>query len=137
MAKEQLPGFREMRRLLYSKNVPVEDIVAAAAELAKAERYSDALDLYEKAQNLEGVRSISEKAFSDGDVGIWMKARRILKEPISPEEWAKLAEVALSAEKPHFALFAYKRAGDEAKAEELQRTLSGDKGLVPPPKGTP
>jgi hypothetical protein len=137
MAKDQLPGFWEMRRLLYSKNVAVEDIVAAADELARAERYSDALDLYEKAQNLEGVRSVAAKVFSDGDVGIWMKARRILKAPITVEEWGKLAEVALSAEKPHFALFAYKRAGNEPKVEELQRALSGDKGLVPPPKETP
>jgi G3E family GTPase len=137
MAKEQLPGFKQIRDLLYSKNVPVEEITAAADELTEAERFSDALDLYEESGDLERVRAICARALSEGDVGIWMKARKILKEAITPDEWRKIADIALIAEKPHFALFAYKRAGDEQKVEELSQKISGVKAPpAPKPKET-
>jgi len=131
MGKDQLPGFDEKRRLLYSTEVRVEETNAAADRLLASEYYDDALDLYEKVQNLEKVRTVCQVAFAAGDVGLWMKCRRILKEPIGPEEWQKIGEIALMADKQRFALFAYQRAGDEAKVEQLRQTLLSK----PPPEG--
>jgi cytochrome c-type biogenesis protein CcmH/NrfG len=133
MSKDELPGFEHIRRLLYSKEVDVEEVRTAAHALAEAERHDDALDLYERlvrdkndqAGGTERVRGICAKAFSEGDVGVWMKARRILKEPIKPEEWQQIGAIALSLGKQSFALFAYQRSGDQAKVEELCQTLAG------------
>ncbi len=135
MAKDQLPGFWEIRRLLYSKDVSSGEVSAAADKLAAAERYSDALDCYERAENMGKVLAVSERAFAEGDVGVWLKGKRILKESVQPEEWQKIAAVALMSGKEHFALFAYRRAGDEAKVEEIRRGMLNRKG--PPPSGGP
>jgi hypothetical protein len=129
---DQAPGFQQKRKLLHGKAIPAEAVNAAGDRLMAAESYEDALDLYEKAGSFERVRRICTTAFEIGDVGLWMKCRRILKEPTSPEDWRKIAEKALTAEKPRFALFAFQRAGDETKVEELRQTLFGKRPVGNP-----
>jgi len=126
MAKSgQLPGFFEKRKILFGKKTSAERIREAGVGFMEAERYDDALEFLARCGAMDLVRKIADIALQRGDTPLFMRAKRILTEPTSEQEWDTLARNALDAGMIANAYVAMRQAGKQEQAEELKRQMPG------------
>lgn len=124
MADDEQPEFFEKRRLLYSDDVPVDEVIAVGHKFMDVERYSDALEFFDRARSHEDVRRVADLAMDNGDTAIWLRCMRILGEEPDAPTMVKLALRAEELGKYSFAIEARRRLGDEEEVERLRARLA-------------
>jgi len=126
MAKnDELPGFYEKRKILFNEKTSDEKMRETGRQFFEAERYDDALEFFARCEAPDSVRQIVETTLERGDTPLFLRAKRVLKEEVSDEEWKTLAQNALDAGCPSKAYVAYLKSGREDKAKELKAQTEG------------
>jgi len=126
MAKrDELPGFREKRKILFSEKTSPEKMRQAGEQFMAAERYDEALEFFQRVNAGESTRKIASAAMERGNVPLYMRAKKVLREDVSEQEWLQLAANAKRAELWSAAYLALTRAGREDEAAEVRRRIPG------------
>ena len=112
------------RNLLHNPNISSDELAQYGWEYLKQDRPVDALDFFEKAQNLEGIRRIREWSLEQGDPFLLQQTGKLLKEPAPEDSWRKIGEKALAAGRLQQALMAFKALADEEKIQEIQNLIT-------------
>jgi hypothetical protein len=121
--KRDLPGFIEKRKILFGAKTSPQKMREAGEQFMDAERYDDALEFFERCDARDLARTVADRAMSAGNVPLYMRAKRVMEEPIEDAEWARLADAAEQQGRPSMALVAHLKAGNESEAERLRRLL--------------
>ena len=139
MSKQtELPGFYEKRKTLFGRKTAPEKMLQTGRVFMDAGRYDDALEFFERCEAADLVRQITATAMRAGDTSLYMRAKKVLKEDTSDEEWTQLAANAEQAGKHTMAYLAHLKAGHEQEAARLRRLAQGLSGPEPPaPAGPP
>lgn len=126
MAKKQdLPDFREKRKILFGAKTSPDKMRKTGELFLDAQRYDDALEFFERADAEDLVRRIAVVAMDGGDTPLYMRAKKILKEEITEQEWTDLAAEAEKAGILSAAYVAHLKAGHEAEAARLDAMIRG------------
>jgi hypothetical protein len=113
------------RDLLHNPNIGHSDYAQYGWDYFKQDRPVDALDFFEKAQDMEGIRRIREWSLEQGDPFLLQQTSKLLKEPVTEDSWRKVVERAQAAGRLQQALTAAKALGDEEKIQEIQALMKG------------
>ena len=113
------------RDLLHNPSIGGDELAQYGWEYLKQDRPVDALDFFEKAQNLEGIRRIREWSLEQGDPFLLQQTGKLLKEPAPEDTWRKIGEKALAAGRLQQALMAFNALADEEKIQEIQALIKG------------
>jgi hypothetical protein len=108
------------RDLLHNQKVGSSEFAQYGWDYFKQDRPVDALDFFEKAQELEGIRKIREWSLEQGDPLLLQQTSKLLKEPVPEDSWRKVAEKAQADGRLQQALTAAKALADEGKIQEIQ-----------------
>ncbi len=109
------------RALLYSLKPDASAQNAAAQQYLAAGRAAEALELFERTRDREGLLAVRRWAVARGDGFVLTQTERFLEDEASKDDWKSAAERAFADGRWHNARDAYLRAGDEASA-----TKAGD-----------
>lgn len=123
--KQELPGFYEKRKILFGPRTPPEKVRQTGELFMQAGRYDDALEFFERCDADDLARQIASKAMDAGNTALYMRARKVLKEQITEEEWARLAANAEEAGAYSMAYVAHLKAGHEEEAARVGRLVPG------------
>jgi len=124
MAKRnELPGFKEKREILFGKKSSPQKLREVGISFMEAERYDDALEFFSRVEADELVRQIAEVALKSGDTPLYMRAKKVLAETITEQEWDTLAANALQRGAVSKAYVAKLKAGKQQEAEDLKAQL--------------
>lgn len=110
--------YLKKRDLLHSERTPPATLSKIGREFLALERYSDALDFFEKARDLDNIQAIKRLALNDGDTFLLARLERFDRSLISREDWDQAAAQALAK-------------GKKSMAEFVQRKFA------PPPAAAP
>jgi hypothetical protein len=113
------------RDLLHNQSVGSSEFAQYGWEYLKQDRLVDALDFFEKAQDLEGIRKVREWSLEQGDPFLLQQTSKLLKEPVPADSWRKVMEKALDAGRLQQALTAAKALGDAEKVQEIENLIKG------------
>lgn len=97
------------RDLLHSERTPQAALAQTADEFFAAERYSEALDFYEKAKHRDGIQKIKQVALKNGDTFLLARLERHDRNLITREEWEAAARTAEVAGRASMAVFVAKK----------------------------
>ncbi len=124
MAKAKLPDYKEKQKILYRDNTSPSALADYGDKYLDAERISDAIDFYQKANHIEGLKKIKELAIEDGDVFEFQHILNALNTDASGEEWNTIGKKALELKKYTFAIHAFEKGGNKTMVDKI-------KGLLP------
>jgi hypothetical protein len=93
------------RDLLHSEKSSQSTLAKTAREFLALERYSDALDFFEKARDVEGIREIKAIALKQGDTFLLARLDRFDQKLVSREDWDNAAAKASAAGRNSMAAF--------------------------------
>jgi hypothetical protein len=118
------------RDTLHSEKTTKETLSKIGREFLAAERYSDALDFFEKAQDLNAVDEIKQFAIKSGDTFLLSRLDRFDRNMISRADWEAAAKKAAADGRESMAEFVAKKfaASDAATAKQVV-TLPGSTPL--------
>ncbi len=126
MAKKQdLPGFARKRDILFGKKTPRERLRQASEQFLEAGRYYDALEFIQRAEADDLARRVAELAVDAGDAALLMRAKKVLDEQATRDEWARTAANAEKAGLYSAAYLAHTRAGNEEEAARVRALMPG------------
>lgn len=114
------------RDLLHNPQVNGQEISRLGWDFLKQDRLVDALDFFEKAQDMEGIRQIRERGIEAGDPFLVKLSSKLLKEPAPAEVWGRVGEKAFSDGRFQQALTAYKVIQDEEQIERIQNRIRSE-----------
>jgi hypothetical protein len=129
MSDEDLPDFYEKREILFGDNTTEEEMRSAGEQFMQARRYDDALEFFARCEADDMVRDIIKDVLERGDTPVFLRAKRVLDEEVTDEEWERLAENALEHGSPSKAYVAKLKAGKEEEAEQLKAQIYPDEVL--------
>jgi len=133
MAKKQdLPGFYEKRKILFGAKTTPEKMRQTGKLFMDAERYDDALEFFQRVEADELTREIARVAMEGGNVPLYMRAKKVLGEQISEQEWSRLAANAEKAGVYSGARMAHLKAGHEEEAARIAAIMPRLPGGEPP-----
>lgn len=115
------------RELLHNTSIGSGELAQYGWEYLKQDRPVDALDFFEKARDLDGIRQIREWSLEQGDPFLLQQTGKLLKEQVPEDSWRKVGEKALGAGRLQQALMAYKALADEEKIQEIQGLIRDKK----------
>jgi hypothetical protein len=118
--KQKLPGFYQKRKTLFGAKTTPQTMRETGRLLMDAGRNDDALELFERCAAEDLTRQIAAGAMSAGDVPLFMRAKKVLKEAITEEEWTRLAANAEKAGAYSMAHVAHLKAGHQDEALRLR-----------------
>ncbi len=113
------------RDLLHNQNIESGEFAQYGWEYLKQDRPVDALDFFERAQDLEGIRKIREWSLEEGDPFLLQQTSKLLKEPVTGDSWRKVMEKAQAAGRLRQALIAAKALDDQEKIQEIENLMKG------------
>lgn len=116
--------YLKKRDTLHSPKATPQSLAAVGQAFFAQEAYSDALDFFEKARDLEGLRKIKQCALQNGDSFLLARLARYDAKLIVETDWEKAIEVAEQRGIPSMAAFARKKI-----APEPQVALPGEAPL--------
>jgi hypothetical protein len=99
-------NYIKKRDFLHSEKSQPAALGRTGRDFLAAERYSDALDFFEKARDAEGIRQIKDFALRNGDAFLLARLERYDRHLITPADWEAVAQRAESSERPSVARFA-------------------------------
>ena len=111
------------RDLLHNQSIGGDEFAHYGWDYLKQDRPVDALDFFERAQELEGIRKIREWSLEEGDPFLLQQTSKLLKEPVSGESWRTVIEKTQAAGRLRQALVAAKALGDEEKIQEIESLM--------------
>jgi hypothetical protein len=111
------------RDLLHNPQVTPDQLSQYGRGYLGEDRLVDALNFFEKAQDLEGVRQIRERSIEEGEPLLLQQTCKLLKENAPEEAWRKVGEKALSDGRFQQAITAFKAIQDEEQIEKIQTML--------------
>jgi len=107
------------RDLLHSEKSAQSTLAKTAREFLALQRYSDALDFFEKARDVEGIREIKKIALDQGDTFLLARLDRFDQKLVSREDWESAAAKAAANGRNSMAAFVarkFAQAGPNAAA---------------------
>jgi hypothetical protein len=126
MAKnKELAGFAEKRKILFGAKSSPEKMRQTGELFMDAERYDDALEFFQRCEAQDHTREIARRAMTAGNTPLYMRAKKVLGEEITEQEWSELAATAEKAGLYSTAYVAHLKAGHEEEAARL-RGPAGD-----------
>jgi hypothetical protein len=84
-----------------------------ADEFLAAERFSDALDFFERSNDAEGMAKIKRIALERGDTFLLTRLERFNPQLVTMDDWQKAGEVAAQTDRPSMAQYAQKKIAGE------------------------
>ncbi|HYG75447.1 MAG TPA: hypothetical protein VEK08_10635 [Planctomycetota bacterium] len=124
-------NYIKKRDLLHSEKSSPAVLSRTAREFLALERYSDALDFFEKANDSEGIAEIKKIALAGGDTFLLARLDRFNAKWVNPEDWQQAASKAEAAGKPSMATFvARKMAAANASAAAKAAEMPGEAPLA-------
>ncbi|NOX96896.1 MAG: hypothetical protein GXO98_02315 [Nitrospirae bacterium] len=127
MGKTVLPSCLEKRKLLYSSHLSAEALRHYGDIFFEHGMLEDSLDFYEKSGTTAGIKRIEEAARKEGDAWLLERVSKAKGENIPREQWDELGENALRKKKYLYALFAFRKSGNQQRLSALRETTSGVK----------
>ena len=122
---DDLPDFHAKRKILFGDKTSDEQLRETGQQFMEGERYDDALEFFQRADADDLARQVARNAMERGNTPLYMRAKRVLGEPISEDEWVELARSAERAELYTAARLAYQKAGRTQEAERLAELIFG------------
>ena len=101
--------YLKKRDLLHSERTPPEVLTRVGNEFFALQRYSDALDFFEKARDMDSIQKVKRYALEDGDTFLLARLERFDRALVSREDWDKAAAQALAKGKASMAEFVQRR----------------------------
>jgi hypothetical protein len=133
--KPDLPGFYQKRKILFGAKTAPAKMRETGKLFMDAGRYDDALEFFERCSADDLARQIAAMAMKAGDTALYMRAKKVLKEQISDQEWAAVAANAEKAGAHTMAYVAHLRAGHEEEAARLRAVIGAAGGVQEPAAG--
>lgn len=106
-----------------ARRTPAE-LDAMGDEFLAEGRPSIAVMFYERTRTPDRAQRIIDLAVKHGDSFLMEWVARVHPEQARPDLWKRVAEAALSSRKLSFAIQAFRRAGDDARADEVRKELN-------------
>jgi len=125
---QELPDFQGKRKTLFGARTSPEQMRATGKRFMEAERFDDALEFFARTQAEDDVKEIVRIAIERGDMPLFLRAKLVLKEKPTGDEFAALARRAEETGRLSMAALAHLKAGNEQRAKELsaQALNAGD-----------
>ena len=123
--KQEIPGFTSKRKLLFGEKTKPEKMRETGEFFMDAGRLDDALEFFERCDAQDLTRRVARRAMEDGNVPLYMRAMRVLREDAGPEDWRRLAANAEKAGAFATAMVAYRSAGLEEEAARVGGLMPG------------
>ena len=86
--------YLKRRDFLHSEKTPPAQLSQAGREFLAAERYSDALDFFEKARDQDGIKEIKKIALAQGDTFLLARLDRFDRALVAAADWEAAARQA-------------------------------------------
>lgn len=115
-----MPDYKEKQKILYRDNTPQTALISYGDKYLEAGRISDAIDFYQKADHIEGLKKIREMVAADGDVMGFQHTLNALNIDASEEEWNAIGKRAFELEKYAFAIHAFEKSGNNSMIEKIK-----------------
>ena len=87
-------------------------------------RANIALMFYERSRSRDRILKILDQGAASGDTFLVEWAQKMLPDLVTVEHWRRTGVAAMGAKKFSFARDAFRKAGDDAAAEEAQKALN-------------
>jgi hypothetical protein len=97
------------RDILHSEKSSAATLIQIGREFLAGERFSDALDFFEKAKDKEGIAEIKKIALARGDTFLLARLDRFDRELVSTSEWENAARKAAETGRETMAAFAARK----------------------------
>ncbi len=123
--KQEIPGFTTKRKLLFGVKTKPEKMRQTGESFMDAGRLDDALEFFERCDAQDLTRRVAGRAMEEGNVPLYMRAMKVLKEDTGPDDWRRLAANAEKAGAFATAMVAYRSAGLEEEAERVGGLMPG------------
>jgi len=120
VVKIKLPDYKEKQKILYKDNTSPTALTAYGDKYLEAERISDAIDFYQKANHIEGLEKIKERTIKEGDVFEFKHILNALNIDASSEEWNTIGKRAFELKKYTFAIHAFERGGNNSMVDKIK-----------------
>ncbi len=119
-------NYIKKRDLLHSEKSSKEMLAKVGREFFALERYSDALDFFEKAKDLNALNEIKQLAVKNGDTFLLSRLDRFDRNLVSRDEWNAAAVKAQETGRESMSNFAVKRlAAADAATNQKSEALPG------------
>ncbi len=118
----------EKRDMLALRKVPKEVLIGYGDDYLEQEMLYDAMEFYKSAEHLEGLEHVKRKGVELGNVGAlsWLDGYGMIR--IEEADWRAAAESAERAGKLAYAELAFRKAGDEERADGISGQVGPDDG---------
>lgn len=103
------------RDLLAEKNFNRDEVQQYADEFFEQELFGDALELYRKLADRQGLEHVKRKALETGEAELLWRISHYNKELMTSADWEHCGNQAMKNEKYRDAAFAFKRANNDEK----------------------
>ena len=103
------------RDLLAKENFNRDEVQQYADEFFEQELFGDALELYRKLGDRQGLERVKRKAIETGEGELLWRISHYNKELMTAAEWEQCGDQAIKNEKYRDAAFAFKRADNDEK----------------------
>ncbi len=90
-AKQELPGFRRKRDILFGKKISQDRLRRAGEQFLEAGRYDDAMEFIQRAAAPDLARRVVRIAIDAGDTPLLMRAKKVLRQDVTEQEWNRVA----------------------------------------------
>ena len=124
----------QKRDLLASENLSPENALVYAEFLFGRQGFDDALAFFAKAESQEGIERVKRVALEHGNSGLLFEVARRRPAEVVSADWDQLGDNAVDLGKYAYAVFAYRRSGNDEKRRQAEqhytppvRTLDGEK----------
>ncbi len=128
MSKKQLLSCLKKRDYLNAQVFGRDECVNYGKLFQEAGYLSDAIDFFAKAEEWNELKSLLPRVIEEGDVFLFEKIYKSLKETPEPRLWEEIGQNALKQGKLLFAYKAFLKANLSSKVAEIEKALK-EKGL--------
>jgi len=101
--------YLKKRDLLHSERTAPAVLTRIGREFFAQQRYSDALDFFEKARDMDNIQEVKGYALEEGDTFLLARLERFDGSLVSREDWDKAAEQAIARGKASMAEFVQRK----------------------------
>jgi tetratricopeptide (TPR) repeat protein len=118
-----LPDYRLKQKLLYVDKANPSALQNYGDLFLEEGQLSDALDFYQKANNINRMQKIKDIAFDHGDVMLFQQAAKALNLELKPADWEGIGQKAIELKKYSFARHALEKANNEEMLNSLKKII--------------
>jgi len=123
---KKLPNYQEKQHILYIKHHSEKDLIAYGDAFLEEGKISDAIDFYQKANNVQGLEKIKGMAELSGDVMLLQQVLKPLRQTIPEETWNAIGQRALEFKKHLFALYAFEKGNNDTIAGRIKEIIKSE-----------